>query len=314
MAAAPPQKRSAVIASAVTDAPNRLGVGFIFNRAAETFVSICADAFDYLVVIPDLCYAGDPGRSSFSRGELEAWVRTIDRVAASKPIVAHHIGLSIGTAAHFDVDYVRHMGRWCREYACPWHSEHLSFVRVPDANGQHRHIGVALPLPYDDEVLDLVSERVAVVQDAARLPLLLENSVYYFALPGEQMTEPQFLNALCARTGCGLLLDLHNLHVNATNHRFSAHEFVDELDLANVVEIHVAGGNEVAGMYTDSHAGACPEAVWRLLEYVVPRASRLSGVTFEYHESYFVRLGEPGLRAQLGRAREIFPQRVASCP
>jgi uncharacterized protein len=311
--AALPHPRAAGKARAVTPVPDRLGVGFVFNRAAEAFVSTCTDAFDYLAVIPDLCYGGDPGCSSFSRGELESWVRTIDRVAQAKPIVAHHIGLSIGTAAHFDVGYVRHMARWCREYACPWHSEHLSFVRVPDANGQHRHIGVALALPYDNEVLDLISERVATVQDAVRLPFLLENSVYYFALPDQQMTETRFLNALCARTGCGLLLDLHNLHVNATNHGFSARAFIDELNLANVVEIHVAGGNDVAGMYTDSHAGACPEEVWRLLEYVVQRTPRLRGVTFEYHESYFEQLGESGLRGQLERAREIFPQRRVAC-
>ena len=74
-----------------------------------------------------------------------------------------------------------------------------------------------------------------------------------------------------------------------------------------MVEAHIAGGTEFAGMYTDSHSGPCPEPVWGLLEYLVPRAPNLRGVTFEFHDSYYGLIGRDGVRAQIDRARELFP-------
>src|SRR5207253_1072120 len=78
-----------------------------------------------------------------------------------------------------------------------------------------QHAGVAVPLPYDRDVLEMIAERVERVQQIASIPLLLENSVYFVSFRDQDMSEPQFLNALTARTGCGILLDLHNLYCNA---------------------------------------------------------------------------------------------------
>jgi uncharacterized protein (UPF0276 family) len=103
-----------------------------------------------------------------------------------------------------------------------------------------------------------------------------------------------------------VLLDVHNLYANARNHGFEARTFLAELDLDTVIEAHVAGGSEFAGMYTDSHSGPCPEPVWDLLEYVVARAPNLRAVTFEFHDSYYGTLGAAGVRAELARARGIF--------
>jgi len=75
-----------------------------------------------------------------------------------------------------------------------------------------------------------------------------------------------------------------------------------------VVEAHIAGGSEFAGMYTDAHSGPCPEPVWRLLEHLVPRAPGLRAITFEFHDSYYHFLGPQGIREQLARARSIFSQ------
>jgi len=155
--------------------------------------------------------------------------------------------------------------------------------------------------------LDMIADRVVRFQQITSAPFLLENSVYYVTFRDQDMSEPQFLNELTARTGCGVLLDVHNLYANARNHGFDAEEFLGELDLGAVVETHIAGGSEFAGMYTDSHAGPCPEPVWHLLEYVADKAPNLRAVTFEFHDSYYGLLGNQGVRAQLERARSIFP-------
>jgi uncharacterized protein (UPF0276 family) len=162
-------------------------------------------------------------------------------------------------------------------------------------------------VPYDQEVLNHVAGRVERVQEAIpTTPFLVENNVSFIDFPDQEMTEPEFLNRLAERTGCGLLLDVHNVYTNARNHGFDAEEFVDALDLTRVVEVHIAGGTELDGMWLDSHAGACPEPVLELLDHVAARAPNLRGITFEFNDSYFPQLGEEGLRDQLDRARAVW--------
>ena len=123
------------------------------------------------------------------------------------------------------------------------------------------------------------------------------------------MAEPEFLN----RLDSALLLDLHNVHTNALNHGFDPIGFVDALDLSKVLEIHIAGGNEIGGVYTDSHAGPCPDGVWELLDYVTARSPNLLGITFEFHESYYPALEESGIEAQLAQARAIWERHHVLC-
>jgi uncharacterized protein (UPF0276 family) len=158
---------------------------------------------------------------------------------------------------------------------------------------------------------DMAAARIRALRPHFPSPFLIENAVSYVAFSDQDMTEPEFLNALVRESGCALLLDLHNLYTNARNHNFDAASFLQALDLDAVVEVHVAGGNEFAGQYTDSHAGPCPEPVWSLLEEMMPRAPNLKGITFEFHDSYFPKLGLEGVRAELARARAIWSRHRA---
>ena len=285
-----------------------LGVGVMYNPSLPEFLRAELDALDFLEITPDMFWTNHGPDSANQYEELESWVEVLDWVVERRPVLAHNIGLSIGNAGRFDRDYVRHIANWHERYHFPWHSDHLSFAEVTSAEGQTRNAGVALPIPLDREALDMIAERVDIVQEIVPVPFLLENGVYFVVYPEQEMPEPQFFNELTARTGCGILLDIHNLYANARNHRFDAVEYMHELNLEKVVEAHIAGGSEFAGMYTDAHSGPCPEPVWRLLEYLVPRAPSLRAITFEFHDSYYQFLGPEGIRGQLARARSIFSQ------
>ena len=124
------------------------------------------------------------------------------------------------------------------------------------------------------------------------------------------MTDAQFLNALCERTGCGLLLDLHNVYVNARNHGFDPMDLLDGLDLTRVVEVHLGGGTEVDGVYLDAHSGPCPDEVWRMLDEILPRTPNLAGVVFEMFGNYFPSIGPEPLRQELRKAREALDRRA----
>jgi uncharacterized protein (UPF0276 family) len=282
-----------------------LGVGLLYNASLHRFIETDLDSVDFVAIMPDI-FRTDRGPGSRPRFlPLETIPQVLDRVAAKRPVIAHSVGLSIGTAAFFDTEYVAEIAAWQSRYNFPWHSEHVSFFRLPGAEGGERHTALALPVPYDDETLELIAERVIAIRRAVPVPFLLENNVYFTDIPEQAMTEPEFLNALTAETGCGLLLDLHNLYANGRNHGFDCDAFLDQLDLSRVVEVHLAGGNEMEGIYTDSHYGLCPEDVWAMLRTVVPRAGNLRAITFEFDDDYCNDLGTSGIRAELDRARSV---------
>lgn len=283
-----------------------LGVGVLHNPVVPDLLARDPGLVDYVSITPDMFWT-DRGPDAPRRFvELESWLKFLDWAVGRFPLVAHSIGLSLGSAEFSDDAYVEQLGRWHQRYDFRWHSDHLSFAQVRSASGHEQHAGMAVPLPFDFDVLEMLAERIRALRPRLASPFLVENAVAYLSFSEQDMTEPRFLNALVRDSGCALLLDLHNLYTNARNHNFDASAFLRELDLDAVVEVHIAGGGEFAGMYADSHSGPCPEPVWSLLEEVMPRAPNLKGVTFEFHDSYFPRFGAEGVREELARARAVW--------
>lgn len=292
------------------------GVGIIYNIALDPFFDRYPDALDYIELTPDILIQdkgpGLPERFVYVPREWE----TIRRLAQQWPLVAHHIGFSLGTADYFDPEYLDNVLRLHREFDFPWHSDHLAYSKLVQGDEPEYNTCLALPVPYDNESLEQIAEKIRQIKAATGTPFFIENNVYFTAIPDEELTEPVFLKKLCEKADCGLLLDLHNVYVNGRNFGFNPRTFIDALDLNTVQEIHIAGGNEAAGIYLDSHSGDCPEEVWDLLDYVLPRCSQIRGVTFEVDESYIPDIGYERVAAQLYKAKEIWnkhktPQHVA---
>ena len=280
------------------------------NLAIAPFIGT-PGAVDYLAVTPDMFWIDHGPDAAGGRArrftDIPSWVAMLD--AAGLPIVSHHIGLSIASAIPTDPGYVAQMAAWAERWHAYWLSEHLAFVAIAEGHGASA-AGLALTAPFDREVLDLAVERARYVIEQTKAPFLLENSPYYVTFDDSDMGEAEFLNRFCADSGGGLLLDLHNLYCNAVNFGFSGHRFLDELDLATVVEVHIANGSELGGMYADSHSGAPPEPVWDLLGDLVGRAPNLRGITFEFHDSYLPLIGFDGVADVITRARHAWETRA----
>jgi uncharacterized protein (UPF0276 family) len=291
-------------------------VGLAYQSPLRSFMERARGAFDFLEVVPDMFW-NDLGRGRSDRHQLSpeghefvAWARALD-----KPVIPHSIGLSIGSADHFDEAHVAQIERWRGWLDFPWHSDHLSFHMAEHADPGGRagevNLGITLPLAFDRESLDLLVPRIQEVRRAVPRPFLLENSVYYFDVPEAEMSEAGFLNQLCAESGAFLVLDLHNLHTNARNGLIDPQQFLAQLDLERVMEIHLAGGMEMDGFYLDAHSGAVPEPVWQMLAQVLPRCPRLGGVVFEIFGSWFSAFGEAALQEQLDRLRALLRRQTA---
>jgi uncharacterized protein len=285
--------------------PTRLGIGVLYNPVLFNLLREETALVDYVEIIPDMFWtlAERDGMSAYA--EHADLIDQFDELAARLPVVLHSVGLSIGSVDFFDERHVAQIALWQRRFNSPWHSDHLSFNRI-SVSGHDRHAGLAMPIPYDSDLLDLVSARVRQVQATVPALFLLENNVYFFDLPEQEMTEPEFLNRLCRETGCRLVLDIHNVYANARNHGFDARDFVAQIDPSFITEMHIAGGSEFQGMYTDSHAGPVPEPVWQNLEHALAHAPGVSAVTYEFHHSYYRDLKDEGVRRQLIRARDAW--------
>jgi uncharacterized protein (UPF0276 family) len=289
----------------MTSALPQLGIGILYNPMLTKLLREESELIDFVEIIPDSFWTVEKQSFPHRYAEHDTFIAPVEELAAKMPVLLHSVDLSIGSSELFDRDHVAQIGRWQSRFQSPWHSDHLAFSRI-GVSGHDQNTALAIPVPYDQELLALVSSRVRIVQEMVPTPFLLENNVYFFDLPDQEMSEPEFLNRLSRETGCGLLLDIHNVYANARNHGFDAREFVSRLDPSIIVELHIAGGDEFMGMYTDSHSGPVAEAVWDNLEHALDHAPGVRAVTYEFHESYYERLQDAGVRAQLGRAREIW--------
>ena len=194
----------------------------------------------------------------------------LDAVRRDYPLSLHGVGLSLGTAEGIDDEHLRRLAALVERTQPMLVSEHLSWSVSGGV-----YLNDLLPLPYTEESLAIVAGNVARAQDALRRRLLIENPSSYLRFRHSTMTEPEFLAALVARTGCGLLCDVNNIHVTCANLGGDARAYLDALPAASIGEIHLAGHSSVVRggktLLIDDHGAPVAPAVWQLYRRALER-------------------------------------------
>ena len=188
------------------------------------------------------------------------------------PVSVHGVGLSIGGARPLDPDHLARLRRLCDWLQPASFSEHLAW-----STHETGFLNDLLPLPYTQATLDRVADHIDRVQDTLGRRMLLENPSTYLAFTDSEMTEVEFLHALARRTGCGLLLDVNNVFVSATNQGWDARAYIDAFPLDAVGEIHLGGHDEDTDdqgrpLLIDSHGRPVVGPVWALYAHTVAQA------------------------------------------
>lgn len=203
-------------------------------------------------------------------GQGGADIEALRRLRADYPVSAHGVGLSLGSGtpvARTHLERLAELVEWLEPALI---SEHLSWGAVDG-----RHLNDLLPLPYTFEVLAHMVRAVDVVQTRLKRRILIENVSSYVVLPGSDMHEWEFLAALASASGCGLLLDVNNVYVNACNHGFDPIAHIDALPILAIEEIHVAGHStqqfEGVDILVDTHDSMVAPPVWDLLRHALCR-------------------------------------------
>lgn len=231
----------------------RFGIGF----RREHFESIFErhDGIGFLEILPEnfMDFGGRPARAL--ERALERW-----------PVTLHGVSLNIGGLGPLDDAFLEALNRMVQRVRPPWFTDHLS------ASGAHSvNYHDLVPLPFTEEAIDHVVQRIRQFQARLQVPFGLENPSYYMMLPGAEMTEAEFVNEVLRRADCGMLLDVNNVYVNARNHGYDPEAFIDAMPADRVLEIHMAGHEDLGDLLLDTHGRPVRDEVYDLYRYAVRR-------------------------------------------
>lgn len=194
------------------------------------------------------------------------WKRQFEQVAQKYPIYSHGLSLSIGSPDPLDWEFIKKVKQFLSEWNVQVYSEHLSYSQCDNA-----HLYDLLPIPFREDAVKHIAERIRQVQDFLERKLVIEIVSYYTPVAAE-MTEVEFINAVLQESDCELLFDINNIYVNGFNHGYDPKAFIDKLDLSRVKYIHMAGHEKVReDLIIDTHGQAIIDPVYDLFEHAIAK-------------------------------------------
>jgi len=207
-----------------------------------------------------------PAQINFMEVAPENWIgvggafgRQFSALTEQHPFVAHGLSLSIGSPAPLDEAFLHKLKRFIKQHNIRCYTEHLSYC------SDDGHLYDLMPIPFTEEAVKYVVERIQRVQDILGQRIGMEN-VSYYAAPGKEMEEIEFVNAVISEADCGLLLDVNNIYVNSINHQYDPLEYMKALPAERIMYVHVAGHyNEAEDLIVDTHGADVIDPVWEIL-------------------------------------------------
>ena len=194
------------------------------------------------------------------------WRKQLDKIAQEYPLVCHGLSLSIGSAEALDFEFLKQLKQFLKDYPILHYSEHLSFSKC-----QNAHFYDLLPIPFREDAIKHVVERIKQVQDFLGFKIAIEN-VSYYTTAAPEMDEATFIRTIVEESDCHLLLDVNNVYVNAFNHGYDAREFILNLPLDRVSNLHMAGHEKVSpDLIIDTHGQAIIDPVYELFDWTIQK-------------------------------------------
>jgi len=196
-------------------------------------------------------------------GPALAW---LERLRRDYALSLHGVGLSLGSVDPLDRRHLAKLAALADRFEPALVSEHLAW-----SSWGGRHANDLLPLPFTRECADHLVARIGEAQEALRRQILVENVSAYMTFTESTLAEAEFVTEVARRAGCGILLDVNNVHVNATNHGFDANAYIDAIVPELVGEMHLAGFERDGGLLIDTHGARVAAPVWQLYERAIER-------------------------------------------
>lgn len=196
------------------------------------------------------------------------------------PIIMHGVAMSIGTTDPLNSEYMRKLKALKNEVNPVWISDHLCWTGVA-----HKNSHDLLPVPYTEEALKHITQRIKDVQDFLETPIALENPSTYLEFKSSEMPEAEFIARMAKDSGCHLLLDVNNVYVTCYNHRLDAKAYIDALPMNHVAQIHLSGHSNMGTHIIDTHDDHVVDDVWALYKYATHKAGRIMNTMIEWDDN-----------------------------
>jgi len=224
------------------------------------------------------------------------------------PKLVHGIGFPVGgtrapLAAEIDL-----LAQTALQLNAPWLSEHLSFNKVNGPSGA-QHTSFLLPPRQTVAGVEAAVRSVRAMSARMPVPMAFETGVNYLRPRPDELPDGEFIGRVAERADCGILLDLHNIWANERNGRQSVADYLDQIPLDRVWEVHLAGGSDLRGYWLDAHSGAVPAELMELAAQVLPRLPNLKALIFELFPAYLPTVGIELFRSQLEDLHRLWDRR-----
>lgn len=193
-------------------------------------------------------------------------LENLEKILDRYTVVMHGVTMAIGSPDPLNWDYLKRLKALARKTKTPWLSDHLCWGRLPGA-----HFHDLLPLPYTKEVVNYVAERARIIQDFLEIPFALENLSSYVAFKDDKMSEWDFYTSIVEKGDIFMMLDVNNIYVSSRNHGFDPKDYIRNLPMDRVLQIHLAGHSDHGAYILDTHDQPVCNEVWQLYSEVYPQ-------------------------------------------
>ncbi len=282
-----------------------LGIGLTYHSALDRVIENHADLIQVIEIEPQQHWIQpDPFTSVYVIDQLV--LQKIKQLPFRK--LMHSIGFPVGGSRQPDeIEYPLHH-QLIKDLGVPWMSEHLSFNKAT-FNGREYVTNYMLPPLQTNEGVKAAVNTVKSMKAHLPIPIAVETGVNYLrTIPGH-ISDGNFMRQVVEEADCGILLDLHNIYTNQINGRQSMEEFLSELPLDRVIELHVAGGTTRGDYYIDSHSGQIPPDLFEIAKRLIPSLQNLGAIIFEIFPDYLGDIGDKKVQADLEELNRIWGKR-----
>ena len=275
-----------------------LGVGITYSPAIEPILLDFPNLVDVLEVEPQTFWVETGNKAEPFKVSTQI-LEHINQLPGRK--LVHSIGAPVGGSVHINPVQYRLLREAIEIFDSPWISDHLSFNSTPEF-----YTGFFLPPRQTLEGVKTVVKSIQRFQREIDTPLAVETGVNYLQPRVDEMPDGVFVAEVIESANCGLLLDLHNIFANSMNGRQNISEYLSQIPLERVWEIHIAGGLEMDGFWLDAHSGPIPEPLFEVAKQLIPLLPNLKAIVFEIFPSFVEIVGNDVIATQIQSLKELW--------
>lgn len=253
----------------VNDKCKNLGVGLGFREQFRADVFLHQDKIDFLEITADHYLDANPQK-----------LEELKLLKEHFSLIPHSLDLSLGSVEGVDEIYLEKIAEIVEFTNPQWFSDHLCFTKSGGIK-----IGHLAPVPYTNEAVKVFTRNIKQVKKRIKTPFILENITYLVRFSSSEMTEAEFIRRILEETDCGLLLDVTNLYINSVNFGFDWREFLDEIPLTRVVQLHFVGSSSRGKRLIDAHSNRTEDEIWNVFREICARCD-IKGTILERDENF----------------------------